>query len=83
MTVTTISVADMHCAACSNKISHALQHLKDIENLQFNPVRRQVFITHADTLPSATLIEQIEMAGFHPQLAGDSRMVWSESHSLL
>ncbi|MEE4282516.1 MAG: HAD-IC family P-type ATPase, partial [Pseudomonadales bacterium] len=83
MTVTTISVADMHCAACSNKISNALAHLRDIENLQFNPVRRQVFVTHADTLPSATLIEQIELAGFHPQLAGDSSMVWNESHTLL
>ncbi len=83
MTVTTISVADMHCAACSNKISNALAHLRDIENLQFNPVRRQVFVTHADTLPSATLIEEIELAGFHPQLAGDSSMVWNESHTLL
>jgi P-type Cu2+ transporter len=83
MTVTTISVADMHCAACSNKISNALAHLRDIENLQFNPVRRQVFVTHADTLPSATLIEEIELAGFHPQLAGDSSMVWNESHTML
>ena len=83
MTLTTISVADMHCAACSNKISNALAHLCDIENLQFNPVRRQVFVTHADTLPSATLIEQIELAGFHPQLAGDSSVVWKENHTLL
>jgi Cu2+-exporting ATPase len=83
VTVTTISVNDMHCAACSNKIRSALKHLGDIQTLQFNPVRRQVFVTHADTLPSAALLEQIELAGFHPQLESDSRMVWTENHSLL
>lgn len=83
MTVTTISVADMHCASCSNKIRNALRPLTEIEQLQFNPVRRQVFVTHADSLGSAQLIEEIERAGFHPQLENDSRMAWHESHDML
>ena len=68
MTVTTISVADMHCAACNNKIRRALRPFGEIESLQFNPVRRQVFVTHTEQLASAVLLEQIELAGFHPLL---------------
>ena len=83
MTVTTINVSDMHCASCSNKIRSALSQFTDIHQLQFNPVRRQVFITHDDALSSSNLLEQIELAGFHPHLENDSRLVWQESHDLL
>jgi Cu2+-exporting ATPase len=83
MTVTTINVSDMHCASCSNKIRNALSQFADIQQLQFNPVRRQVFITHDDALSSSYLLEQIELAGFHPHLESDSRLVWQESHDLL
>ena len=83
MTVTTINVSDMHCASCSNKIRNALQQFTGIEELQFNPVRRQVFVTHDDAVSSSNLLEQIELAGFHPQLSNDSRMVWQEQRDLL
>ncbi len=83
MTVTTINVTDMHCASCSNKIRHALQPIAEIDSLQFNPVRRQVFVTHNEKLASTTLLELIERAGFHPHLQSDSRMVWQESRDLL
>ena len=83
MTVTTINVSDMHCASCSNKIRNALSQFADIQQLQFNPVRRQVFITHNDALSSSNLLEQIELAGFHPHLESDSRLIWQESHDLL
>ncbi len=74
MTVTTINVADMHCAACTGKISAALLKLSDVNQLQFNPVRRQVFVTHADTLAASQLLERIEDIGFNPRLENDSRL---------
>ena len=83
MTVTTINVSDMHCASCSNKIRGVLRSLEEIQQLQFNPVRRQVYVTHADSLHSAALLEQIEDAGFHPRLESDSRVLWPESAALL
>ncbi len=83
MTVTTINVNDMHCASCSNKIRNALQNFAGIQSLQFNPVRRQVFVTHDDAVSSANLLESIELAGFHPHLESDSRFVWQASRDLL
>ncbi len=83
MTVTTINVKDMHCASCSNKIRSALEGFKGIEQLQFNPVRRQVFVTHAEDLSQAKLLAQIEQAGFQPLLEADSRQVWQGSADLL
>lgn len=83
MTVTTINVNDMHCASCSNKIRNALGDFSGIQNLQFNPVRRQVFVTHNDAVSSANLLETIELAGFHPHLESDSRFVWQASRDLL
>jgi len=83
VTVTTINVNDMHCASCSNKIRNALNGFAGIQNLQFNPVRRQVFVTHDDGVSSANLLETIELAGFHPHLERDSRFVWQASRDLL
>ncbi len=74
MTVTTINVADMHCAACTNKISAALEQLGTVSQLQFNPVRRQVFVTHDASLAASQLLERIEDIGFTPRLEGDSRV---------
>ena len=74
MTVTTINVTDMHCAACTNKISAALEQFSTVSQLQFNPVRRQVFVTHDDSLAASQLLERIEDVGFTPRLEGDSRV---------
>ncbi len=83
MTVTTINVADMHCAACTGKIRAALLKLSDVSQLQFNPVRRQVFVTHADTLAASQLLERIEDIGFNPRLENDSRLDSAADKTLL
>ncbi len=80
---TTIGIEDMHCAACSSKVSKALSELHGIGVLRFNPIHRQVFVEHSTALNSATLVRQIERAGFHPSLvdSGDQRS--SEGEDLL
>ncbi len=72
MTTTTITVSDMHCAACHNKIRNVLKPLGGISQLQFNPVRRQVHVTHNNNLNAAALLTQIEQAGFRPSLVNAS-----------
>ena len=47
MSLTTISVTDMHCAACINKIRNALDFDR-VAAIYFNPARRQVFVEHDD-----------------------------------
>ena len=46
MSICTISVSDMHCAACASKIRRALTALDDIQATHINPVRRQVLVEH-------------------------------------
>ncbi len=70
MSTTHITVEDMHCAACHDKIRKQLDQLEGIRQLAFNPVRRQVMITHTDHINAHTLLNRIEQAGFHPHLMG-------------
>ena len=72
MSTTTLKIDDMHCASCYSKISGALGGIAEIEDLQFNPVRKQVLVSHAETLDAHTLIGKIEDAGFHPTLLNAS-----------
>ncbi|MEZ5550760.1 MAG: cation-translocating P-type ATPase [Pseudomonadales bacterium] len=70
MTISTISVSDMHCAACSSKIRQALAGLQGIHAAHINPAKRMVFVDHDQTLSALELLRQIESAGFSPALAG-------------
>ena len=83
MTTTTVNVTDMHCAACTSKIRAALQELAGVQNLQFNPVKRQVFITHDDSLAHAQILNEIEQVGFAPQLVADSRIEQQTDSTML
>lgn len=83
MTVTTINVTDMHCSACTNKIRSALQQLGEVRELQFNPVKRQVFVTHDNALSNTRLLTQIEQVGFAPQLVADTRLEQQADKALL
>jgi len=80
---TTIGIEDMHCAACSSKVSRALSELHGIGVLRFNPIHRQVFVEHSTALNSATLVRQIERAGFHPALVDSGAQRSSEGEDLL
>lgn len=80
---TTIAIEDMHCAACSSKVSKALSELHGIGVLRFNPIHRQVFVEHSSALNSATLVRQIERAGFHPALVDSGAKRSSEGEDLL
>ena len=70
MRVSTISVSDMHCAACASKIRSALTGLEDVRTTHINPVRRQVLVEHGETLTPLDILTTIESAGFTPTLAG-------------
>ena len=70
MTISTISVTDMHCSACAVKIRKALQHLSGIEEIFINPARRQVLVEHSADIDSLQILKQIEATGFNPALAG-------------
>lgn len=70
MTISTISVSDMHCAACSSKIRKALSTLTGIRITHINPARRMVLVDHDQALSSLELLRRIEDAGFKPTLAG-------------
>lgn len=70
MTISTISVSDMHCAACASKIRRALAGLEDVRATHINPVRRQVLVEHGDATRALDILSTIESAGFTPTLAG-------------
>ena len=73
MTLSTISVNDMHCAGCVSKIERALCELEGVLETHINPARRQVLVEHADGTDTATLLARIEQAGFHPCLTSNPR----------
>ena len=68
MTLSTISVGDMHCGSCVGKIERALQGFADITATYVNPARRLVLVEHGDDTDPVELLQRIEEAGFHPSL---------------
>jgi len=70
LSICTISVSDMHCAACAGKIRQALTTLDDIQATHINPVRRQVLVEHGTSTDPLEILSTIESAGFSPTLAG-------------
>jgi Cu2+-exporting ATPase len=68
MTISTISVSDMHCAACAGKIRSALTMIDGVTATHVNPARRQVLVEHADNTDPTTFLQPIENVGFHPCL---------------
>ncbi len=70
MSICTISVSDMHCAACAGKIRRALTTLDDIQATHINPVRRQVLVEHGNATDPLEILSTIESAGFSPTLSG-------------
>ena len=70
MSISTISVADMHCSSCAAKIRQALQPLNGIQATHVNPVRRQVLVEHGQETDPLEILTHIESAGFTPTLSG-------------
>jgi Cu2+-exporting ATPase len=70
MTISTISVSDMHCSACASKVRRALAPVAGISATFINPVRRQVLVEHGSETDPLDIMERIEAAGFTPALAG-------------
>jgi Cu2+-exporting ATPase len=68
MTLSTINVADMHCANCVGKIERALAGHPDISGTWVNPARRLVLVEHGRATEPVTLLQLIEDAGFSPSL---------------
>ncbi|MEQ8861025.1 MAG: cation-translocating P-type ATPase [Pseudomonadales bacterium] len=69
MTVSTISVRDMHCASCVGRIERHLEGVKGIVATHINPARRLVLVEHASDTDPVSLLQLIEDAGFQPSLA--------------
>lgn len=72
MTLSAISVSDMHCARCVAKIEAALAGEAGVTALFVNPARKQVLIEHTEHADPLRLLEKIEQAGFHPLLGAQS-----------
>ena len=72
MTLSAISVADMHCARCASKIEAALKNETGVLATFINPARRQVLVEHTERADPLRLLERIEQAGFHPLLSAQS-----------
>ncbi len=70
MTISAISVPDMHCSACSSRIRQALTALTGIQAMWVNPARRQILVEHAPELAPLEILSTIETAGFQPALSG-------------
>ncbi|MFU8816283.1 MAG: heavy metal translocating P-type ATPase [Pseudomonadales bacterium] len=68
MTLSTISVADMHCGSCVGKIERALAGFAGITATYVNAARRQVLVEHGSDTDPVELLQRIEEAGFHPSL---------------
>lgn len=68
MTVSTITVPDMHCSACSSRIRRALTDLVGVQATHFNPTRRQVLVEHDAGVAALDLLRRIEDIGFTPTL---------------
>ncbi len=69
MTVSTFSVADMHCTSCVAKVEHALRGARGVESTHVNAARRLVLVDHASDVDPVALLQLIEDAGFQPSLA--------------
>lgn len=82
MTLSTIRVEDMHCAACVAKVERALTHVDGITGTHVNPARRLVLVEHAPATDPIELLQRIEDAGFHPSLAGTSTSSASQKDML-
>jgi Cu2+-exporting ATPase len=72
MTLSAISVSDMHCARCVAKIEAALAGEEGVLATFINPARKQVLVEHTDRADPLRLLERIEQAGFHPLLGAQS-----------
>ncbi|MFT7654372.1 MAG: Cu2+-exporting ATPase, partial [Candidatus Azotimanducaceae bacterium] len=70
MITTSINVQDMHCSSCSNKISTALLKGEDVHQVNINPLRRDIFVTHDMHLKALDIVTQIAQLGFSPKLLG-------------
>lgn len=81
--ITSLAIADMHCAACVSKIEAALARSPDVLGCEVNPVRRQVFVEHQDGLRSDELISRIADAGFTASLLAASKGSTEEDRKLL
>ncbi len=81
--ITSLAIADMHCAACVGKVEAALARSPDVYGCEVNPVRRQVFVEHAEGLRSDDLISRIADAGFTASLLSASAGSTAEDRKLL
>jgi P-type Cu2+ transporter len=70
VTLSTIRIEDMHCAACIVKVERALAGIGGISGTHVNPARRLVLVEHTPATDPIELLQHIEEAGFHPSLSG-------------
>ena len=70
MTVTSLHIEAMHCGACVAKIRQTIEQYAEVEDVRFNPVRKQVFVSHDDTLSFAAITYKLAKIGFEATVAG-------------
>ena len=77
MSNTTVNIADMYCENCTGKIVAALKACPGVGEIQVNPLRRDVFISHNSMISSAELMGEIQNLGFNPRLEESFREIVS------
>ncbi|THE62926.1 cadmium-translocating P-type ATPase [Salinadaptatus halalkaliphilus] len=86
----TVSVPDMDCASCANKVANALEGLEDVSAVETRPTSGRVTVTASEGADSGAIVAAIESAGYEAApLAddaagsiGDERAVWRSRRAL-
>ncbi|MDJ1430734.1 cation-translocating P-type ATPase [Halostagnicola sp. A-GB9-2] len=85
----TVSVPDMDCASCANKVENALERVDSIEEIETRPASGRVTVSGVSDLEMPVVIDAIDDAGYEgkPIEDGDdgvveSRAVWRSRRAL-
>ena len=70
MTVTSLHIEAMHCGACVAKIRQTIEQYEEVEGVRFNPIRKQVFVSHNDSLRFAAITYKLAKIGFEATVDG-------------
>ena len=61
---TTLSVTNMTCKSCVNRITRAVSGLAGVDSIAFDLPGRRVRIRHAPELLANSLVERLTQAGY-------------------
>ncbi|MFP8954252.1 heavy metal translocating P-type ATPase [Natrialbaceae archaeon A-arb3/5] len=78
----TLSVPDMDCASCANKVENALDVADGIDDVETRPASGRVTVTVADGIESETVVETVESAGYEATPISDGNETHAEDRAV-